>query len=119
MIPTAALVGVVALCALLVFFWRRNGIGSGRGYGNRVAAHIGIPKSLFHSLMAHGAPGSYRQLLASLEKAGLTLDQAGAELAPTLAKGVERMEAHFGPQETLEAVKPLVARLVSMGSSTG
>ncbi len=119
MIPTAALVGVVVLCALLVFFWRRNGIGSGRSYGNRIAAHIGIPKSLFHSLMAHGAPGGSRQLLASLEQANLTLEQASAELGPSLAKGIERMEAHFGPQETLEAVKPVVARLVSMGKSSG
>lgn len=114
MINTAALVGVVVLCALLVFFWRRNGIGSGRSYGNRIAAHIGIPKSLFHSLMAHGTAGSSRQLLASLEKANLTLDQASAELGPTLAKGVERLEAHFGKQETLEEAKPIVARLAAM-----
>ena len=115
MIITAALVGVVVLCALLVFFWRHSGIGSGRSYGNRIAAHVGIPKSLFHSLMDHGTAGSSRQLLASLEKENLTLDQASAELGPSLAKGVERLEAHFGKQEMLEKAKPVVARLASMG----
>lgn len=101
------------LTALLVFFWKRNGVGSGRTFGNRIAAHLGIPRSLFHSLLAHGVKGSYRDLLASLEKSKLDLDQASIALGPSLAKGIERLEARFGTQETVDKTKPIVARLVS------
>lgn len=113
MIDTAAIVGVGFLVALLVFFWQRNGIGSGRGFGNRIAAHIGIPKGLFHSLLDHGVKGSSRELLASLEKAKMGLDQASLALAPSLARGVERLEIRFGKQEMVDKIKPIVARLVS------
>jgi hypothetical protein len=113
LIYTPAILGVVVLLALLVFFWKRDGPGSGRAFGNRVANHIGIPKSLFQSLLAHGVKGSSRELLASLEKAKLDLDQASVQLAPTLSRGIERMEAHFGPQEMVDKAKPIVARLMS------
>ncbi len=113
MINSAAIVGVVTLIALLVFFWKRSGIGSGRAFGNRIAAHLGIPKSLFHSILAHGAKGSPRALLASLEKSTPNLDQASRELAPALSRGIERLEAHFGPQEMVDMAKPVVARLLS------
>lgn len=113
MIYTAAIVGVVAIVALVVFFWKRNGIGSGRVFGNRIAAHIGIPRSLFHSLLDHGVKGSSRELLASLEKAKMGLDQASVELGPSLSRGIERLEVRFGTQEMVDKVKPIVARLVS------
>lgn len=101
------------MIALLVFFWRQSGIGSGRTFGNRIAAHIGIPKSLFHSLLDHGVKGSSRDLLASLEKSKLSLDEASVELGPSLSRGVERLEARFGTQEMVDKAKPIVARLVS------
>lgn len=112
LIYTPAILGVVVLLALLVFFWQRSGPGSGRTFGNRIATHIGIPRSLFHSLLAHGVKGSPRELLASLEKATLDLDQASVELAPSLSRGIERMEAHFGPQEMVDRAKPIVASLM-------
>jgi hypothetical protein len=110
---SAAIVGVAVLVALAVFFWRRDGIGSGRSFGNRIAAHIGIPKSLFHSLLDHGVKGSSRELLASLERAGMDLDQASVELGPPLSRGIDRLEARFGRQEMVDKVKPIVAGLVS------
>jgi hypothetical protein len=111
---TPAIVGVGVLIALVVFFWRRNGIGSGRSFGNRIAAHLGIPRSLFHSLLDHGVKGcSSRERLASLEKTRMGLDQASVELGPSLARGIGRLEARFGTQETVDKVKPIVARLVS------
>ena len=113
MIYSAAIVGIAVLVALLVFFWRRSGIGSGRAFANRIAAHIGIPKNVFHILLTHGVSGSPRDLLASLEKSQPGLDQARVELGPTLAKGIERMEARFGRQEMVDKAKPLVAGLVS------
>lgn len=113
MIYVPAIVGVGVLVALLVFFWQRNGTGSGRAFGNRIAAHIGIPKGLFHSLLDHGVKGSSRELLASLEKAKMGLDQASVALGPSLARGVERLETRFGTQETVDRAKPIVARLVS------
>lgn len=113
MIQVVAIGGVLTVIALFVFFWKRNGIGSGRAFGNRVAAHLGIPKSLFHSLLDHGVKESSRELLASMQKSGLSLHDAGIELGPTLARGIERLEARFGTQDTVDAVKPKVARLVS------
>jgi len=118
LIYAPAIVGIVILVALAVFFWRRSGIGSGRAFGNRIAAHIGIPKSLFHSLLDHGAKGSSRDLLASLEKAQLDLDQASVELGPSLARGIERLEARFGRQDMVDKAKPMVARLVSAPEPT-
>lgn len=113
MIYTPAILGVVVLFALLVFFWKRSGPGSGRTFGNRIATHIGIPRNLFHSLLAHGVKDSSRELLVSLEKSKLDLDQASVKLAPTLSRGIERMEAHFGPQEMVDNAKPIVAKLMS------
>ncbi len=112
MIYTAAIVGVVALIALVVFFWR-SVFGSGRTFGNRIAAHVGISKSLFHSILVHGAKGSSRDLLVSLERSKLDLDQASIALGPSLSRGIERLEAHFGSQEMVDKAKPIVARLVS------
>jgi len=112
-IPTAAIVGVLAIVGLVVFFWRRSGIGSGRRLGNRVASHLGIQRSLFYALLAHGAKGSSRDLLASLEKLNLSLEKACVALGPSLSRGIDRMEAHFGSQEAVDAVKPIVKRLVA------
>lgn len=114
MIHAVALAGTAILIALAVFFWKRNGVGSGRGFGNRVAAHIEIPRSLFHSLLDHGVTGSSRELLASLEKMNLSLEQASVELGPALSKGIERLEARFGKQDMVESAKPIVARLASL-----
>lgn len=105
--------GIVLLAGLAVFLWTQIGPGSGRGFGNRVAAHVGIPRSLFHSLLVHGVKGSHLDLLASLQKSGVSLDEAAAALAPPLARGVERLEARFGQQDTVDAVKPIVAKLVT------
>jgi len=58
--------GVLVLIGIAVFFWRREGPDSGRAYGNRIAAHIGIPKRVFWPLLENGVKGSSRELLASL-----------------------------------------------------
>lgn len=112
-IYTAAILGVGVLIGLLVFFWRQVGAGSGRVFRNRIAAHIGISRSLFRSLLVHGVKGSPRDLLVSLEKSKLNLDQASIKLGPSLARGIDRLEAHFGPQDMIDEVKPIVARLVA------
>lgn len=101
------------MIALLVFAWKQVGIGSGRSFGNHIAAHIGMPKSLFYTLLANGAKGSYQDLLISLEKAELSLDQASIEIAPSLSRGIERLEARFGPQDMYNEVKPTLAKLMS------
>ncbi|PKO94644.1 MAG: hypothetical protein CVU16_02105 [Betaproteobacteria bacterium HGW-Betaproteobacteria-10] len=113
MIQTAAIVGFLALLALLVFVWRQSGFGSGRKFGNRIASHVGIPKSLFYTLLDNGAKGSSRDLLISLENSELDLDQASVELGPSLSRGIERLEARFGPQEMYDRAKPTVARLTA------
>ncbi|HEY5764098.1 MAG TPA: hypothetical protein VIS73_12900 [Rhodocyclaceae bacterium] len=113
MIDTAAIVGLATLVAVIVFFWKRFGIGSGHALGNRIAAHIGMPRNLFYLFLDNGAKGSSRDLLAALEQANLDLDQASVELAPSLARGIERLEERFGTQGVYEKVKPSVARLMS------
>lgn len=113
MIFTAAIVGVMAILALVVFFWKRNGFGSGRAFGNRIAAHIGIPRNVFHMLLASGVADSSGDVLKALEKSKPDLSQAGIELGPRLSKGIKRMEARFGTQQMVDKVKPIVARLVS------
>lgn len=113
MVHSAAIVGIVALIALLVFVWKQVGIGSGRSFGNRIAAHMGITRSLFYTLLNNGVKGTSRDLLVSLENSGLDLDQACIEIAPSLSRGIERLEARFGTQEMYEQVKPTVAKLMA------
>lgn len=105
--------GVALLLGLAVFLWKQLGPGSGRQLGNRVAAHLGIPRSLFYSLLVHGVKGSHLELLASLQKSKLSLDQASAELAPALARGITRLEARFGQQDSVDVAKPIVEKLLA------
>ena len=106
-------VGLVALLGLAVFFWNQIGPGSGHKLGNRIAAHIGIPKNVFYALLANDVKGSSRELLLSLEKSKLGLDEASVELGPSLSRGLERLEGRFGSQEMYDKAKPIIARLVA------
>lgn len=106
-------VGLMVLIGLAVFFWKRDGPGSGRAFGNRIARHIGVPRKVFHALLESGAKGSSRELLASLEASKTSLDDASLQLGPVLSRGIERMEGRFGPQEMYDNAKPTVARLVA------
>lgn len=105
--------GVVVLIGIAVFFWRREGPGSGRAYGNRIAAHIGIPKKVFWPLLENGVQGSSRELLASLQLDGVSMGAASARIAPVLVRGMKRLEARFGTQEMHEHAKPRIAALLS------
>lgn len=105
--------GLLVLGGLVVFFWMHVGPGSGRPFGNRVAAHIGIPKNVFYALLVNGVKGSSRDLLVSLERSNLGLDEAGVRLAPLLGKGIERLENRFGSQEMYDRAKPIVAKLIA------
>jgi len=110
---TTAIVVLLLVVGVGVLVWKRSGMSAGRAFGNRVAQHIGIPKNLFHSLLDNGVNGPSLVLLATLEKAGLTVEQAGVELGPSLARGASQLEARFGVQGMLEEAKPTIARLVT------
>lgn len=112
LIYTVAIGGVVVIVALIVFFWKRSGFGSGRAFGNRIAAHVGIPRNVFHMLLVNGGAES-GDILKALEKAKLDVGRASIELGPLLSKGIGRIEARFGTQEMVDKVKPIVAELVS------
>ena len=112
-IHTAAIIGVGVIVALMIYFWKLSGFGSGRAFGNRIAAHTGIPRKVFHMLLVNGLAESSGTVLAALEKSQPDLEQAGITLGPHLANGIRRMEARFGNQEMIDKVKPIVARLVS------
>lgn len=87
--------------------------GRGRPFGNRIATHIGIPRTVFYVLLENGVKGSSRELLAAMEKSKLSLDEASVRLGPTLGRGIDRLERRFGTQEMYEQAKPVVARLVA------
>lgn len=107
------LVGLAALIGLAVFFFQRNGPGSGRPFGSRIAAHIGMPRHVFFAILENGVKGSSRELLASLQQSAAGLDEASVALGPSLHRGLERLEARFGRQDMYEAAKPVVARLMA------
>jgi hypothetical protein len=104
----------MVLIGIAVFFWKREGPGSGRAYGNKIAARIGIPKHVFWALLENGATGSSRALLSALQKDRVSIDAASMQVAPALVRGVERLEARFGTQEMYEQAKPRIARLLSV-----
>lgn len=106
------MVGVAVIFGVMAFFWNRSGFGSGRAFGNRIAAHIGIPRNVFHMLLVHSGAES-GEILKDLARLKLDLGQASIELGPVLSKGIGRIEARFGNQEMVDNVKPVVARLVS------
>ena len=108
-----AIVSLVGMLGLLVFFWTQLGPGSGRRLGNRVASHIGIPRNVFYALLANGVKESSRELLRSLEKSKVELDEASVALAPVLNRGIERLEGRFGAQESYDKAKPIIARLLA------
>lgn len=112
LIYSVAIGGVLVLLGLLAFLWSRTGFGSGRAFGNRIAAHTGMPKNVFHMLLVHGVAEPL-DVLKALEKSTPDLAQASTELGPLLARGMGRIEARFGRQEMIDRVKPTVARLVS------
>lgn len=101
------------LLALAAFFWSRYGPGSGRAFGNKIAKHNGIPRNTFWYLLDNGAKGSALDILMGLEKSAADLEQASVELGPTLQRGMERLEARFGPQSIYEVAKPIISRLVA------
>ncbi len=102
------------LIVLLVFLWKRFGVGSGRSFGNRIAKHNGLRRNTFWYLIRNGAKGSSLDLLKSLERSNTSLDQASIAIAPTLQRGIELLEARFGTQEMYEAAKPIVAKLAAL-----
>jgi len=108
------LFSIAILIALAVFFWKRYGIGSGRGFGNRIAKHNDLRRSTFWYLINNGAKGSALDLLKSLEQSNMDLDQASIAVGPTLQRGIELLEARFGTQEMYEAAKPIVAKLTAL-----
>jgi hypothetical protein len=104
---------VTAIAVLLMFFvWTRGGLGKGKKYGNKVARHLGMSKSFFHTVLENGVNGSSLQLLAMLDGANLTLKQASVQLAPSLERGLVALEFKFGHQEMIESAKPIVSLLL-------
>ena len=109
-----AVLGLAAVIGLIVFFWRQFGPTSGHAVGNRVAAHFGISRSVFYALLENGVRDvSSRDLLLSLERSGLSLEEIGVRLAPSLSRGIERLEKRFGPQDIYADAKVVVARLLA------
>jgi hypothetical protein len=107
------IVGLVVLIGLAIFFWKRLGPGSGRSFGNKIAAHIGIPRNVFWALLENGVKGSSHGLLSSLEESRVGIDEASVQIGPSLSRGIERLEARFGRQDMYDKAKPIVARLMA------
>lgn len=116
---TLIIVGSLSiLIGLSLFFWKTYGPYSGRAFGNRLAKHLNLPRSTFWYLLDNGAKGSALDLMLSLERHSDGLDSASRQVAPTLQRGLERLEARFGTQGIYEQVKPIVARWAASPPST-
>jgi hypothetical protein len=109
---TTSIVVLLVVAILWIFIWRRSGLRNGRAYGNCVAEHLGLSNNLFHSLLDNGVDGPSLMLLAALEKAGLSAQQASIELGPSLDRGARQLEARFGPQRMIQDAKPIITSLV-------
>jgi hypothetical protein len=105
------------LLAFAAFMWRRWGPGSGRDFGNKIAKFNHIPRNTFWYLLDNGADDSALDLLAGIQQSTTDWEQASIALAPTLQKGLERLEKRFGPQGMYEEAKPIIARLLAMGQA--
>lgn len=112
------LASIGLILALAAFFWKQYGPGSGRGFGNKIAKHNGIHPTTFWYLLDNGAKGSALALLSGLEKSTADLEQASVKLAPTLHRGLTRLEARFGHQSMYEDAKPMLARLMALSEQT-
>jgi hypothetical protein len=109
-----ALGGLVAIAS---FFWNNYGPRSGRSFGNKIASHNDIARSTFWYLVNNGAKGSALDELKAIEKSTETLEQASIALGPTLQRGLDILEARFGPQNIYELAKPKIYRLVHLSQN--
>ena len=110
---TWVLIGwAVAILVLWRFIWSRMGLGKGRAYGNKLAAHLGWQKNFFHSVLDNGVNGPSLMVLNSIMQMGVSHHQATVMLAPSLARGLNALDSRFGPQAMIEEAKPIVKNLL-------
>ncbi|MBW7834437.1 MAG: hypothetical protein H3C29_14625 [Simplicispira suum] len=103
---------IIIFILFIVIVWTRGGLGKGRKYGNKIAKHLGMSNNFFHTVLENGVTGPSLQVLAMLDGAGLTLQQACVQLAPSLNRGLIALENRFGRQEMIDNAKPIVSRLL-------
>jgi hypothetical protein len=106
-----------ALVAIASFFWSNYGPRSGRSFGNKIASYNDIARNTFWYLVTNGAKGSALDELKAIERSTETLEQASIALGPTLQRGLEILEARFGPQNMYELAKPKIDRLVRLSQN--
>ncbi|MFC7462338.1 hypothetical protein [Hydrogenophaga defluvii] len=94
----------------ILFIVFRTGLFKGRRYGNKVAAHIGIPKRLFHALL-DSTPGPSTQFLSVLKDSSPSLDHSALVLSPYMMASLDTLQNRFGRQPMLDAARPIVERL--------
>ena len=100
--------------AIAAFFWINYGPRSGRSFGNEIASYNKIQRKVFWYLLDNGAKGSSLALLKKIERSSGSIQEASVALAPTLQRGLERLEARFGHQDMYEPAKPIISRLVAL-----
>lgn len=105
-------IGITIFILFMLFMWARGGLGKGRKYGNKIAKHLGMSNNFFHTVLENGVTGPSLQVLAMLDGASLTLQQASVQLAPSLERGLIALENRFGRQEMIDNAKPIVVRLL-------
>jgi len=109
------LIGNAAIwVAIAAFFWINYGPRSGRSFGNEIASYNKIQRKVFWYLLDNGAKGSSLALLKKIERSSGSIQEASVALAPTLQRGLERLEARFGHQDMYEPAKPIISRLVAL-----
>ncbi len=92
--------------------WFGLGLGKGRAYGNKLAAHLGWRKNFFHTVLDMGTGDQSLLLLKGFSQSGEDLRAVAIALAPSLEAGLKALESRFGPQSEIEAAKQTVGKLL-------
>jgi len=98
--------------------WFGFGLGKGRTYGNKLAAHLGWRKNFFHTVLDMGTGDQSLMLLNGFSRSGQDLRAVAVVLAPTLAAGLNALESRFGTQPEIESAKQTVVKLLEEHRST-
>jgi hypothetical protein len=109
------IIGIAVGALVLVWFakmalgWFGLGLGAGRKYGNQIADHLGLSRNLFHTILEHGVDGPSLVVLGSLK--ALPVDRAAVKLAPSMVRGLMKLEKKFGTQPQIEEAKQAVTHV--------
>lgn len=115
---TWAIVILVVWLLFMALIWKRMGVWSGRSYGNALAKYLGWSSGFFHTALDEGSGSSGLLLLNTLKQQGLSHHEATVRLSPYLARGLNALDARFGPQAMIEQARPTAESLLAQWTAS-